>query len=103
MMRQGAYDQFYKADIDLEYALPEYSVLGPDGGYKKSYYTSPEHHSEVLAFVKEQVNKYNDYTWEQRVEEATWESTFIEAVNVTDKKFNVILSEHYNISFTFGF
>ena len=98
MMEQGAYNQFYTADVDPMYAAPEFFVYT---GYNKySYVNDPAGCAAVTAKLCQQ---YGTYTWEQRVSEKTWESSFIIAANVTDKYLHVHYSEHYGIDFTVTF
>ena len=98
MMKAGAYDQFYQADCDPAYAYPEFYEMT---GYNKN--TAAADMEGCLAATQEQINKLSAYTWEQRVAEHSWESTFITAANVTDLYLHVHFSEHYNIDFTVTF
>ena len=98
MMEAGAYDQFYQADADTAYAYPEFYELT---GYNKI--TAAEDMEGCLAATQAQIDKFSTYTWEQRVSEKTWESTFITAANVTDLYLHVHFSEHYGIDFTVAF
>ena len=98
MMKAGAYDQFYQADCDPAYAYPEFYELT---GYNKQ--SAAADMDGCLAATQEQINKLSSYTWEQRVSEHSWESTFITAANVTDLYLHVHFSEHYNIDFTVTF
>ena len=98
MMEQGAYDQFYHTDVDADFAVPElYKLIGYD---KNTAAADPE---GAQAAAKARVEEVSTYTWEQRVSEKTWESTFITAANVTDLCLHVHFSEHYNIDFTVTF
>ena len=98
MMKKGAYDQFYHTDVDLDFAIPEfYDNIGYD---KDSYAKDPEGARKAC---KEVVDKFSKYTWEERVANKSWESTFITAANVTDLTLHVHFSEHYNIDFTVTF
>ena len=94
MMKKGAYDQFYHTDVDPDFAIPEfYEVIGYD---KDSYAADPEGARKACT---ETVEKFSQYTWEQRVSEHSWESTFITAANITDLYLHVHFSEHYGIDF----
>ena len=98
MMKRGAYDQFYHADVDLDYAIPEYyDNIGYD---KDSYAADPEGAREACRKV---VDEFSQYTWEERVANKSWESVFITAANVSDLVLNVHFSEHYNLDFTVTF
>ena len=98
MMEQGAYNQFYTADVDPMYAAPEFFVYT---GYNKySYVNDP---AGCAAATAKLCQEYGTYDWEKRVSEKTWESTFITAANVTDKYLHVHFSEHYGIDFTVTF
>ena len=98
MMKKGAYDQFYRDDVNPEFALPEYYELI---GYDKN--SASADHEGAIAAVKAKIAELSSYTWEERVENKCWESTFITAANVTDLKLNVHFSEHYNVEFTVEF
>lgn len=98
MMEQGAYDQFYNGSADAAYALPEfYEDVGYD---KNSAAADPE---GAIAATEALISRLKEYTWQERVENSTWESTFIVAANVTDKVLNVHYSEHYGIEFAVAF
>ena len=98
MMKTGAYDQFYHTDVDPDFAVPEfYEVIGYN---KDSYAKDPE--GARKACMKK-VEEFSKYTWEERVANKSWESTFITAANVTDLTLHVHFSEHYGIDFTVGF
>ena len=98
MMKRGAYDQFYHEDCDIDMAIPEMYELT---GLNKT--TAAKDMDAARAATKEQIEKLSKYTWEDRIENKSWESTFITAANVTDLTLNVHFSEHYNINFTVAF
>ena len=100
MMETGAYDQFYHVGVDLAYAAPEYWSEA-EVGYTRFTYPGNEEdcHAKVLALI----TKFDSYTWQERVDNMTWESTFITAANVSKKTLHVHFSEHYDIDFTVGF
>ena len=98
MMKAGAYDQFYHTDVDPAYAVPElYEAIG---------YTRQKAEADpkgACAAAAAKVAEFAAYTWEERVANHSWESTFITAANVTDLKLHVHFSEHYNIYFSVAF
>ena len=98
MMERGAYDQFYRADIDIDAAVEEFY---DETGYNKI--TAAEDYEGAKAATQALLDNYDTYTWEQRVEEQTWESTFITVANLTNLSLKVHFSEHYNIEFTVAF
>ena len=98
MMKRGAYDQFYHTDVDPDFAIPEF--YGEIGYNKDSAAADPEGAREAC---RKTVEKFSKYTWEERVANKSWESTFITAANVTDLYLHVHFSEHYNIDFKVGF
>ena len=98
MMEAGAYTQFYQADVDPDYAAPEFYELS---GYDKQ--RQAEDPEGCRAATLEQIQRVSTYTWEQKVEKKSWESVFITAANVTDLTMHVHFSEHYGIDFTVAF
>ena len=98
MMERGAYDQFYRSDGNIDAAVEEfYSVTG----YNKI--TAAEDYEGAKAATQKLMDTYGTYTWEQRIREKTWESTFITVADVTNLRLDVHFSEHYNIAFTVDF
>lgn len=98
MMELGAYDQFYHTDVDVDFALPEfYEMIG----YNKN--TAAEDPEGARAACKKKIEELASWSWEERIENHAWESTFITAANVTDLYLHVHFSEHYNIDFTVSF
>ena len=95
MMKKGAYDQFYHTDVDPEFAIPE---LYESIGYNR--HTAAKDKEGAIAAAKREIAKMASYTWEERVKNHSWESTFITAANLTDLYLHVHFSEHYNIDFT---
>ena len=98
MMEKGAYTQFYQADVDPEYAGPEYYEIT---GYNKI--TAEEDHDGYIAATEAKIKELSQYSWETKIEKSSWESTFITAANVTDLKIHTHFSEHYGIDFEIGF
>lgn len=98
MMEQGAYDQFNHTEVDPDFAIPEYY---DDTGYNKD--TAAADPEGARAAVMDIVAEVAEYTWEEHVDNLSWESTFIIAANVTDLYLHVHFSEHYNIDFTVAF
>ena len=98
MMKAGAYDQFYHTDVDPEYAVPElYEMIG----YNRL--TAAEDPEGAAAAAAAQIEEKASYTWQERIDNHSWESVFITAANVTDRTLHVHFSEHYNIDFTVAF
>ena len=98
MMKAGAYDQFYHSSIDADYAIPEfYANIGYDR------VTCPKHLDDARQKVKDLIATFDVMTWEERVANHTWETTFSTVANITDRTLHVHFSEHYGIDFTVGF
>lgn len=98
MMKEGAYDQFYHSNVDLDYAIPEFYE---EIGYNR--FTYEKDSKAAREAVKKIVTKYDDYSWEERVSNHTWETVFMVVANVSDCEMNVHFSEHYNIDFKLSF
>ena len=98
MLSHSAYTQFYSVDVDPDFAIPEFYE---DIGYTRSrYIADPE--GARRAF-KEYITTHQYATWQDRVDNYIWETTFMTAANLTDRKMHVHFSEHYGIDFTVGF
>ena len=107
MMKKGAYDQFYQADCDIDFLIPElYDLIGMD---KNSVAADPELARELartwlLEDTGTDLGKGAcEMTWEERVARFSWETVFINTVNVSELYMNVFFSEHFNMSFRVEF
>lgn len=98
MMEKGAYTQFYSKDVDVDFAIPEfYEMIGYN---KVSAAKDPE---GARAAAAKKIEEISSWSWQERIDNHAWESTFITAANVTEKYMHVHFSEHYNIDFSVGF
>ena len=98
MMKRGAYDQFYTSDGDIDAAIEEFYGLT---GYNKL--TAAEDYEGAKEATQALMDEYDGYTWEERIQEHTWESTFITVADLTNLTLNVHFSEHYGIEFEVEF
>ena len=98
MMETASYARFYKADTDPDYAIGEYLK---ELGYTR--FNIDENREEARAKVKEMLEYYDAFSWDEQVANSCWESTFITVADVTDLKLTVHFSEHYGITFETGF